>query len=65
MKFGFKELFKETPKKLLTLGHALIGITAGITLTDFDSFPKLKIGLQLTGIIGYFLIHMFSKDDKK
>lgn len=62
MKFGLSQLFNRTPRLMAKIGHAMIAASVCVTMTDFSGFPKLKMGLQLGMMGGYFLVNLFGDE---
>lgn len=63
MKFGFKQYFNPTPKKLRVLGDTLVAIgTAAGSWTIVDGNPQAGTIIVVLSVVGKFLSNFFAED---
>lgn len=66
MKFGFKEYFKPTPKRLRIFGDSLAAAaTFGGSVVALNGDPKIGTGLMVLGVVGKFISNFFSEEKSK
>ena len=63
MKFGFKQYFNPTPKKLRVLGDTLVALgTAAGSWTIVDGNPQAGTIIVVLSVVGKFLSNFFAED---
>lgn len=63
MKFGFKQYFLPTPKKLRVLGDALVALgTAAGSWTIVEGNPQAGTFIVVISVLGKFLSNFFTDD---
>jgi hypothetical protein len=63
MKFGFKQYFNPTPKKLRVLGDTLVALgTAAGSWTIIDGNPQAGTIIVVLSVVGKFLSNFFAED---
>ena len=63
MKFGLKEYFLPTPKKLRVLGDTLVALgTAAGSWTILDGNPQAGTIIVVLSVVGKFLSNFFAED---
>lgn len=63
--FSFRNLKKQTPKRIKRLGNAIFaGAQAAALLALVGDIKELAIGLTIAGFLGKFLSELFADDDK-
>ena len=63
MKFGFKQYFNPTPKKLRVLGDTLVALgTAAGSWTIVDGNPHAGTIIVVLSVVGKFLSNFFAED---
>jgi hypothetical protein len=63
MKFGFKQYFNPTPKKLRVLGDTLVALgTAAGSWTIVEGNPQAGTLIVILSVVGKFLSNFFGED---
>lgn len=65
VKFGWKQYFKPTPKRLRVLGDSLAAASlfvGGIAMVS--GYEKIAIGVALSGWLGKFISNFFADENK-
>lgn len=63
MKFGFKQYFNPTPKKLRVLGDTLVALgTAAGSWTIVEGNPQAGTIIVVLSVVGKFLSNFFAED---
>lgn len=63
MKFGFKQYFNPTPKKLRVLGDTLVALgTAAGSWTIVEGNPQAGTLIVVLSVVGKFLSNFFAED---
>jgi hypothetical protein len=65
MKFGFKNYFEPTPKRLRVFGDSLAAAgTFGATIVVLNGHPVAGTVIMIIGVIGKFISNFFTEDGK-
>lgn len=66
MKFGWKQYFAPTPKRLRVLGDSLAAAgTFGATIVILNGHPIAGTIIMVLGVIGKFLSNFFTEEEVK
>ena len=66
MKFGWKEYFRPTPKRLRVLGDSLAAAgTLGASIAVLNGHPVAGTTIMVVAVVGKFVSNFFSNEDKK
>lgn len=63
MKFGLKEYFKPTPKRLRVFGDSLAAAgTLGASIAVLNGYPIVGTIIMIVAVIGKFISNFFSEN---
>lgn len=66
MKFGFKQYFKPTPKRLRIFGDSLAAAgTLGASIAVLNGHPLAGTIIMVLAVIGKFISNFFTLEEKK
>jgi len=66
MKFGIKEYFKPTPKKIRTIADAVVAAaTFGGSAIVLNGDPRVGTAIFIIGIVAKFVSNLFAEDNEK
>jgi len=64
--FGWKELWNKTPKILLRIGYALLGVTtAASAMALVTNDPRLSKYTAIVGLVALFIVKLFGEENPK
>jgi hypothetical protein len=65
IKFGYKQYFKPTPKRIRIFGDSLAAASLFVSgLAISNGYEKIAIGIAISGWVGKFISNFFADENK-
>jgi hypothetical protein len=65
IKFGYKQYFKPTPKRIRIFGDSLAAASLFVSgLAISNGYEKIAIGIAIAGWVGKFISNFFADENK-
>lgn len=66
MRFGIKQYFKPTPKKIRTAADAIVAAaTFAGSMIVLNGDPKVGTAIFIIGVVAKFISNLFAENEKK
>lgn len=66
IKFGIKQYFKPTPKRIRTIADAIVAAaTFGGSVIVLNGDPKVGTAVFIVGVVAKFISNLFAEDEVK